>query len=171
VRLFGLIYSHPQPRQGATWEIRNAEGAPLPTTFEGVPAEGFLIGPKEQEARQERMQKVCRGCHSGSWTAGHFAKLEATNRETDRMVAAATRLMQAAWRAGLADPKNPFDEAVEQLWVRQWLFYANSVRYASAMSGAPDYATFKNGWWNLTETLTKLAKEARPMAPSDARGR
>jgi hypothetical protein len=167
VRLFGLIYSHPQPRQGATWEIRNAEGAPLPTTFEGVPAEGFLIGLKEQAARQEGVERVCRGCHSGSWTAGHFAKLAATNRETDRMVGAATKLMQGAWQAGLADPKNPFDEAVEMLWVRQWLFYANSVRYSSAMSGAPDYAAFKNGWWNLTETLTKLAKEAAA-APATA---
>ena len=37
-----------------------------------------------------------------------------------------------------------FDEANEQKWIREWLFYANSVRYAAAMSG-PDYATFKNG--------------------------
>lgn len=39
----------------------------------------------------------------------------------------------------------PDDEVVEQKWIAQWLVYANSVRYASAMSG-PDYATFKNGW-------------------------
>ena len=45
-----------------------------------------------------------------------------------------------------------FDEAIEQKWIEQWLFYANSVRYASAMAG-PDYASFKNGWWKMTHNL------------------
>jgi len=31
--------------------------------------------------------------------------------------------------------------------------YANFLRYASAMTGAPDYATFKNDWWKLNETI------------------
>jgi hypothetical protein len=42
------------------------------------------------------------------------------------------------------------------MWIRQWLFYANSIKYASAMTGAPDYATFKHGWWNLTENLQHM---------------
>ena len=42
------------------------------------------------------------------------------------------------------------------MWIRQWLFYANSVKYASAMTGASDYAAFKNGWWNLTENLEHM---------------
>ena len=49
------------------------------------------------------------------------------------------------------------DETIEQLWIRQWLFYANSVRYAQAMNG-PDYAAFKNGWWSLTENLQSMQK-------------
>ena len=61
----------------------------------------------------------------------------------------------AAWEAGLADPANPFDEGIEQKWILQWLFYSNSIRYASAMSG-PDYAAFKNGWWNLTKNLQDM---------------
>ena len=60
--------------------------------------------------------------------------------------------MQAGWELNLEDKSNPFDETIEFRWVRQWLFYANSLRYASAMSG-PDYAAFKNGWWSLTENL------------------
>lgn len=173
VRLFGLIYSHPEPRGGDTSIISNAEGQPLPTTFAGRPAGEFLISAEEGQRRQEGMERVCRGCHSGSWTAGHMARLAATNRETDQMVAAATALMQRAWQAGLADPANPFDEAAELLWVRQWLFYANSVRYASAMSGAPDYAAFKNGWWSLSETVAKLAEKAKvgPPTPSVPGGR
>lgn len=159
VRLFGLIYSHPQPTSGDTSLVRNGDGQPLPTTFSGAKALPWLITASEQEAREARMEQTCRGCHSGSWVAGHFRKLAATCAETDRMVATATTLMQQGWRAGLADPKNPFDEPLERLWVRQWLFYANSVRYSSAMSGAPDYTAFKNGWWSLSETMARMAWE------------
>ena len=76
------------------------------------------------------------------------------------MALASTLLLVEAWKHGLAEGlpqgKNPFDGAIEQMWIRQWLFYANSVKYASAMTGAPDYATFKNGWWNLTENLQRM---------------
>jgi len=53
--------------------------------------------------------------------------------------------------------QNPFDETIERLWIKQWFFYANSVRYASAM-GCPDFATFKNGWWELTANLHEMFK-------------
>jgi hypothetical protein len=71
------------------------------------------------------------------------------------MVLAATGLVQEAWKRDLADGANPFDETIEMLWVRQWVIYANSVRYGSAMMG-PDYMAFKNGWWSLTENLKKM---------------
>jgi hypothetical protein len=35
-------------------------------------------------------------------------------------------------------------------------FYSNSIRHSSAMTAAPDYATFKNGWWYLNENLTRM---------------
>ena len=43
-------------------------------------------------------------------------------------------------------------------WVLQWLFYANSVRYATAMSG-PGHAAFKNGWWDLARNLEFMKKQ------------
>ena len=156
VRLFGLPYAHPQPRHGDTSVIRNADGQPLPTTFGGVPAsEEYLLSEKEQADRKAVMQGVCKSCHSTQWTEGHFAKMEKTVEETNLMTLAATRLVQEAWARGLADPENPFDENIEQLWVEQWVFYASSTRYASAMSG-PDYAAFKNGWWELTRNLQRM---------------
>ncbi len=155
VRIFGLIYSHAQPKRGDTFSLSNADGLPLPSTFEGTLAAEHLLDEAAQNERRQKMSKVCTACHASSWTAGHFAKLEKTNRETDGMVLAATRLMIEAWDRGLADKTNPFDEFLEQKWVLQWLFYANSVRYASAMSG-PDYAAFKNGWWNLNRNLREM---------------
>jgi hypothetical protein len=76
--------------------------------------------------------------------------------ETNQMTLEATKLLVKAWDQNLADWKNPFDEYVEQLWIKQWLFYSNSIRYATAMTGAPDYAAFKNGWWNLNHNLQEM---------------
>jgi hypothetical protein len=57
--------------------------------------------------------------------------------------------MQRAWDLGLADRTNPFDEPIERRWMKQWLFYANSIRLGSAMGG-PDHTSFQTGWFDLT---------------------
>jgi len=157
VRLFGLIYTHPQPKSGKTYVIKNKEGLPLPISYTGELASEYLIDKNEQMQRQTEMKKVCQGCHNTDWVNQHFVKLDATIAETDKMCLSATQLLQKAWNEGLADPSNPFDETIERLWIRQWFFYANSVRYASAMGG-PDFATFKNGWWELTANLHEILK-------------
>jgi hypothetical protein len=160
VRLFGLIYSHPQPMHGDTSVLKNKDGLSLPTSFTGEVAKEGLIDEKEQIKRKKLMSEICNQCHGTSWTNSHFLRLENTIQEVDGMALASTLLLVEAWKHGLAEGlpqgKNPFDEAIEQMWIRQWLFYANSVKYASAMTGAPDYATFKNGWWNLTENLQQM---------------
>jgi hydroxylamine dehydrogenase len=160
VRLFGLVYSHPQPKHGDTTIIRNKDGLPLPTTFTGEPASEYLISQEEQARREAHFKKICQSCHSTQWTEKHFAKLDNTVKEVDSMILASTLLLVEAWKNNLAEGlphgKNPFDETIEQMWIRQWLFYGNSIKYASAMTGAPDYATFKNSWWNLTENLQHM---------------
>jgi hypothetical protein len=160
VRLFGLIYSHPQPKHGDTSVLRNKDGLPLPTAFTGEVASEGLINKDEQARRRKMMSGICNSCHSTSWVNQHFEKFDNTIKEVDSMILASTLLLVEAWNQGLAEGlpqgKNPFDEAIEQMWIRQWLFYSNSIKYASAMTGAPDYATFKNGWWNLTENLQQM---------------
>ncbi len=156
VRLFGLIYTHPQPKEGDTSVIKNKDGLPLPTTFAGEPASEFLIDAGEEEVRYGKMKAVCLGCHGSSWVDAHFAKLKNTIKETDGMTRTATLLLSRAWEMKLADPKNPFDEELEQLWIKQWLFYGNSARYASAMTGAPDYVAFKYGWWGLSTNIEEM---------------
>lgn len=155
VRLFGLIYSHPQPSSGKTYLIKNKDGLPLPTTFAGELASDYLINTVQQQNRKDAMKKICRGCHSTDWAEKFFVKLDSTIKETDIMTLSATQLMVETWDKNLADKTNPFDEVIEQKWVKQWLFYANSVRYASAMSG-PDYAAFENGWWDLSNNLEEM---------------
>lgn len=154
-RIFGLIYSHPHPKSGHTTDIVNADGLPLPTTFAGLPAADFLIDESEQANRKDNMRTICKTCHNTQWVNGHFAQMDIANKEADAMVAAATNILSLAWEKGIADNTHPFDEELEQMWVRQWLFYANSVRYAGAMGGQ-DYATFKNGWYQMNENLVKM---------------
>ena len=156
VRIFGLIYSHAQPRSGDTTIIRNKDGLQLPTSFTGEPASAYLIDKTEQEARLHSMKMICNNCHSSDWINGHFLKFQSTIKETDEMTLAATRLMNTTWDKQIEDKSNPFDESIEQMWARQWLFYANSIRYASAMTGAPDYTAFKNGWWYQNENLQHM---------------
>jgi hypothetical protein len=156
VRIFGLPYTHPQPKSGNTTTIVNADGLPLPTTFTGIPATPHLIDPAEQGRRQTAMKAVCNSCHGIDWVNSHFSKLDKTLEETDAMTLTATQLLLEAWGSGVEDKSNPFDESIEKQWVKQWLFYGNSVRYAAAMTGAFDYAAFKNGWWELSENLQQM---------------
>lgn len=160
VRLFGLVYSHPQPKHGDTSILRNKDGLSLPTTFTGEIAAEGLLGKDEQIRRRKMISAICNHCHSTEWINSHFAKLDNTIKEVDDMILSSTLLLLEAWNSGLAEGlphnKNPFDEAIEQMWIKQWLFYGNSIKYASAMTGAPDYATFKNGWWNLSENLQHM---------------
>jgi hypothetical protein len=155
VRLFGLPYAHPQPKHGNTTTLKNKDGLPLPTSFSGEPASEGLITAEEQTRRRKAMTSLCQSCHSQTWATDFFAKLDQTVAEADKMVLAATQLMQQAWNQGLANKTNPFDEPIEHQWMKQWVYFANSLRYASAMSG-PDYAAFKNGWVELTRNLKEM---------------
>jgi hypothetical protein len=85
--------------------------------------------------------------------------MELTLAETDRSTLTATQLLLNAWKKGIAKGPdagdNIFNERIEKYWVRHWLFYANSVRFASAMMGA-DYGAFQNGRWQLSENIIKM---------------
>ncbi|MDH3254141.1 MAG: multiheme c-type cytochrome [Acidobacteriota bacterium] len=159
-RLFGLIYAHPHPLSADTTIIRNQAGLPLPTELTGEPASKFLIDSAEQAVREGRMRAVCSACHTGQWIGGHFAKLDHTIETTNAMTATATKMMSTAWETaaahGLAHQSSLFDEALEQRWSSQWLFYANSTRFASAMGGA-DYGVFANGRYSMSGKLREMS--------------
>ena len=158
-RIFGLIYAHPHPKSPDTTIIKNMDGLPLPTELSGEPVKGFLIDEKEQEKRKMSMQTVCLSCHSKSWVDGHFTRFENTIKTTNEMTLPATKILMQAWKKGLAQglsrKKSIFDEAIEKKWVEQWLFYANSTRFASAMGGA-DYGVFANGRWHMTRNIQEM---------------
>ncbi len=158
-RIFGLPYAHAHPLSPDTTVIRNKDGLPLPTAFDGTEAKDFLISQQAMEKRNLAMQEVCRGCHSTGWIKGHFARLEHTIAETNAQTLTATRILQKAWEKGAAtgpsEGGGPFDETIERMWTETWLFYANSTRFASAMGGA-DYGVFAQGRWYLTKNIHQM---------------
>lgn len=157
-RLFGLIYAHPHPRDADTTKIKNKAGLPLPTELTGEPVEAFLISKSEMKERTARMKKVCSACHATNWVEGFFTKLDKAIETTNKQTLAATQILLEAWNKGVAKglPSSIFDEAIEKMWVEQWLFYANSTRFAAAMAGA-DYGAFANGRWYLNKNLQQMA--------------
>ena len=158
-RIFGLPYAHPHPLSADTTQIINKAGLNLPTELTGEPVEKFLIDKEEMAKRQETMQKICLGCHSGQWVKGHFKRLDKSIETTNHMTLQATKILIKAWEEGLAEGlpqgQDPFNEAIELKWVEQWLFYGNSTRFASAMGGA-DYGVFANGRWYQNKNLQEM---------------
>jgi len=158
-RLMGLPYGHPHPVSADTSGFRNSMGLPLPTELTGESVASAVIGPEEQGRRRTKMGAVCQACHSGSFVDGHFKRLDHSIQTTNAMTLAATRVLLSAWDHGFAkgpaDGDSVFNEAIEQDWVRQWLFYANSTRYASAMVGA-DYGVFANGRFYMSSNLQDM---------------
>jgi hypothetical protein len=156
-RLLGLIYAHPHPAEPNTSMIRNKDGLPLPTDFAGGRATKFLIDEKEQGVRRQAMQAACLNCHDASWVKGHWQRFENTIEETNSKTLAATRIMQDIWKFGLADGQDSiYDEAIERKWSEIWLFYSNTIRFASAMGGGGDYGVFADGRYQQSRTLLEL---------------
>ncbi|MGD9015916.1 MAG: multiheme c-type cytochrome [Desulfobacterales bacterium] len=159
-RIFGLVYAHPQPKSPDTTIIRNRNGRPLPTDLEGGFATDYLITAEEQEERTAVMQAVCLKCHDSSWVTGHFERYHNTIEASNQSIRAATDLMQIGWKDGLAkgfdQGESPFDESLERLWSDTWLFYGNTVRFASAMAGGGDYGVFANGRYQLSSSVIEL---------------
>src|SRR6056297_2192779 len=158
-RLFGLPYAHPHPIEADTSIIINKGGLHLPTELTGEPVSKFLIDQEEMDYRQANMESVCAGCHSEQWISSHFNRLDKSIETTNYMTLQATKILSQAWKEGLAEGlpqnKNPMNEAIELKWVEQWLFFGNSIRFASAMGGA-DYGVFADGRWYQTKNLQEM---------------
>ncbi|MDY0041660.1 MAG: multiheme c-type cytochrome [Desulforhabdus sp.] len=158
-RILGLIYAHPHTKSANVTNMQNKAGLPLPTELSGEPVAELLIDADEQLKRQKTMQKICLACHGDTWVNGHWARFENTLKTSNAMTLTATRILETAWAKGLAkgpgDKDSIFNESIEKKWIEQWLFYANSVRFSSAMCGA-DYGVFENGRWNLSKNVRDM---------------
>jgi len=175
-RIFGVIYAHPHPKSPDTTIIRNSDDLPLPTGFDGSFASQWLIDEATREERRTAMKSICLSCHGSGWVRGHFQRYDNTILSSNASVLAATRIMGDIWRKqlarGLGSGGSPFDEAVEKKWQDAWLFYANTIRFASAMAGGGDLGVFADGRYQLSQTIQELAdwlKERQEKIPEPSR--
>ena len=159
-RILGLIYAHPHAAAPDNTNIRNSAGIPLPTELSGEPVAQFVITSEEQTKRKKQMQASCRGCHSSQWIENHWSGFENTIAETNAAVRTGTQIMAGIWEQGLVQglpqKQSIFDDAVERTWTSLWLFYANTVRFASAMAGGGDYGVFANGRYFMSGAIMDL---------------
>jgi len=156
-RIFGLVYAHPHPQEPDTSIIRNKDGQPLPTSLDGEFAAPYLIDEKEMDARRKTMQAACLNCHGSAWVKGQWQRFENTIRQTNADILTATAVMRDIWQKGLADGNaNPFDEAIEKKWTDAWQFYANTIRFASAMGCGGDYGVYADGRYQLSQALLEM---------------
>jgi len=159
LRIFGLVYSHNHPGSPDTTTIKNKAGMPLPTELSGEVAAEFLIDNTEKEKRLTEMQKTCLACHAHGWVNSHFDRFHNTVKAADEMTLTATKILMSAWEQGLArgfaQGDSIFNEPIEKQWIEQWLFYANSTRFASAMGGA-DYGVFSNGRYYMSKNISDM---------------
>ena len=160
-RIFGLIYAHPHPKDADTTLIKNKDGLSLATDFEGGVASDYLLDETGRDRARETMQASCLSCHAQSWVKGHWERFENTIKETNAATLSATHIMKAIWKSeyaqGLAKGGSPFDEFIEKKWCDGWLFYANSIRFASAMAGGGDYGVFAQGRYHLSRNIQEMA--------------
>jgi len=140
--------------------VERSHGLPLPTELSGEPVRAFLIDEKTQSERTAKMQRACRSCHSSQWIDGHWSRLEHTIDTTNTLTSTGTAIMAAIWEKGYAQglpqKQSIFDESVERTWSSLWLYYANTVRFASAMAGGGDYGVFANGRYFLSRVIMDL---------------
>jgi len=71
------------------------------------------------------------------------------------------RIWERNYASGLNQGTNPFDEAIEKKWSSLWLFYANSIRFTSAMAGGGDYSVFGDGYYQFSTGVTELEEWLR----------
>lgn len=159
-RVFGVPYAHPHPLNPDLSKVKNKQGLSLIVELTGEPVSEKVINKDEQQVRNSRMKKLCNQCHSTSWVDNHFVILENTIKETNNTTKEATKILSEFWQKGnakgLPQNENIFDEEIERMWTSVWLYYANSTRFASAMSGGGDYGVFADGRYQMTEQLYKL---------------
>jgi len=161
-RILGLIYAHPHPIEPDTSIIRNKDGEPLPTDFNGGLATRYLIDAKEQNLRRQAMQAACLSCHSTSWVEGQWARFENTIKVTNAETLTATKILTAIRRfsreSSFPTRFRPANSAIEKKWQKTWLFYANTTRFASAMGFGGDYEVFAEGRYQMSHSLDELSE-------------
>ncbi len=94
------------------------------------------------EDRREKMQLVCKACHTSSLIDGHYKMLDELVVLYNEKFAKPVAAIMADLKAEGLTTGTAFDEQIEWLWWEIWHHEGRRARSGAAMAG-PDYA-----WWH-----------------------
>ncbi|UCG57442.1 MAG: hypothetical protein JSU70_21565 [Phycisphaerales bacterium] len=145
------------------WETQ----APLtvrPSQFKPWPA-----GTNWQEER-EKMEKICKACHSENWTRGHFTRFDATIVSyNDNYFKPMKKLIDELYEKKLLDKRKNLDEKLEIEMYELWHHEGRRARFGAAMM-APDYAWW-HGFYELKKRCMEIEEQAEKLLDSGKPGK
>jgi hypothetical protein len=117
------------------------EGADIPKV--GDVAEGSkVMEVLSWKDRRDKMQTVCRACHSSSMVEGHYIQFDNLVDLYNEKFAKPIAAIMGDLKTNGYITKTPFDERIEWVWWEIWHHEGRRARHGASMSG-PDYA-----WWH-----------------------
>jgi len=121
----------------------------------------FAPWPAGNDWKQERekMEKVCRACHSEDWTKGHFNNMDAAIANyNDVYYKPMKKLVDELYEKNLLNKDKSLDEVIEIEMYELWHHEGRRARFGAAMM-APDYA-----WWHGFYELKKRSMKIEELA-------
>ena len=200
----GIAYAaNHDPRRAPTCVTCHMPGGTHNVTF-GITLGGVAFGgklegdksllPLKEISRSEYLRKrtemlqVCSGCHATSFARDALADADVIKRQTDGLVDRGAGIVEAAWKAGVLDPRpedrppNPVEGAVLVLGAHQLyedtspleerFFEMASFHGPTTWKGAYHHSPDHTHWlgnMKVKESLIYLQAEARRLAGGASR--
>jgi len=144
-----------------------------------VRPENFAPFPASTDWRRERekMEHVCRQCHSRAWVTDHFRNLDAVvENYNETYYRPIKTVIDKLYAEGLLSRERYFDEPLEWEFYELWHHEGRRARMGAAMM-APDYA-----WWHgfyelkhrfsrILQVRAELERSGHPTVFQDFPGR
>jgi predicted heme/steroid binding protein len=135
-----------------SWETQ-APRTVRPSEFAAFPASS------DWKREREKMETVCRQCHSEVWTRDHFHNLDSVIQNYNETYYDPVKTtMDALYAEGLLSKEQFFDEALEWHYYEFWHHEGRRARMGTAMM-APDYAWW-HGFYELKHRFVHIQREA-----------
>jgi len=136
---------------GHQYDVHGENTSTLPKVGDTVDDPISKADPKPQaevievltwKDRRDKMQNVCKACHTRGVVDGHYRILDdLVVLYNEKFAKPVSGVMAELADSGLITP-TPFDEWIEWLWWETWHHEGRRARSGAAMGG-PDYA-----WWH-----------------------
>ncbi len=151
----GAVRTSHDVTERLSWELQ----APLtvrPEDFAAFPA------PTNWKQERDKMQAVCRQCHSDAWTKSHYQTMDDVVAEyNNEYFKPAKAMLDRLYEKGLLDDSRFFDEALEVEYYELWHHEGRRARMGAAMM-APDYSWW-HGFYECKKRYNAFMEEAEAM--------